>query len=92
MNSANITSTVAKQIKRFSVADKAAHAAVGSYVERFMANRGLVARFPRLGIGTMATLGGWPVFNADESAGSIAIFSTRDAANASVVAWDQASR
>jgi hypothetical protein len=92
MNSANISPTVAKSIKSLKGSDKAAHAAVGEYVQRYMSNRGLVASFPRLGVGCMADLAGWPVFNADQSFGSIAHFSTREKAQASVVAWDQATR
>ncbi len=87
-----MTATVAKAVKRFNVSDKAAHEAVGVYVRRYMANRGLVASFPRLAYGSMREIGGWPVFNADESAGSIARFTTADNAHTSVVAWEQIAR
>ena len=51
-----MTPTVAKAVKRFRGHDKAAHEAVGAYASRYMANRGLVASFPRLVVGMMAEL------------------------------------
>lgn len=86
-----MTPTIAKAVKRFNGPDKAAHEAVGAYVQRYVANRGLVASFPRLVVGMMRELDGWPVRNADGGA-NVAHFTTREAAETSVIAWDQATR
>jgi len=86
-----MTSTVAKAVKRFTKADKVAHAAVGEYVHRYMRNRGLVAMFPRLSYGFMREFDGHPVYNQDGGS-NIAFFSTPEAAHTSLVAWEQATR
>ena len=52
---------------------------VDEYVERFSANRGLQPTYPRLAIGMMPELNGWPVRNAD-GGGNIAYFTSYDAA------------
>lgn len=86
-----MTTTVAKRIAKLTRADKAAHALVLEYAKRYMANRGLVATFPRLCVGMMPELNGWPVRNADGGS-NVAYFSSRDAAEISIVAADQATR
>lgn len=86
-----MTTTIAKAVRRFDKYDKAAHQAVGEYVRRYMANRGLVATFPRLSYGFMKQWEGHPVYNQD-GGGNIAYFSSPEAAHTSIVAWDQATR
>ncbi len=60
-----------------------AEASVIEYAESYARNRGLKAEFPRLVVGMMAELDGWPVRNAD-GGGNIAYFPTREAAEASI--------
>jgi hypothetical protein len=86
-----ITPTVAKQVRQFNAADRAAHLAVDRYVTDYMANRGLIAHFPRLVVGMMRELPGWPVRNADGGA-NVAYFTTHDTARTSIVAHEQARR
>lgn len=58
---------------------------VAEYVTRYAENRGLRPIFPRLVVGMMRELPGWPVRNADGGP-NVAYFSTADAAEASIVA------
>lgn len=78
-------------VKRITKADKSAAAIVLDYAQRYMANRGLVATFPRLVVGMMPELSGWPVRNADGGS-NIAHFTTYDAAHNAIVAADRATR
>lgn len=68
-----------------TVADKSASAAVTAYVTRFATNVGLRPVFPRLVVGMMREMAGWPVRNAD-GGGNVAYFSTSDVAEASIAA------
>lgn len=86
-----MTAYVAKRLSRLTKSDKAAHALVSDYAARYMANRGLVASFPRLCVGMMPELSGWPVRNADGGA-NVAHFSSYEAARTSLVACEQSLR
>jgi len=86
-----VSPTVAHAVKRFKKPDKAAHEAVGVYVHRYMANRGLTATFPRLVVGMMAELDGWPVRNADGGP-NVSYFTSPENAESSIHAWDQLTR
>lgn len=85
-----VTSTIAKRLKKFPAADKAAHALVSEYVHRYM-GKGLAAVFPRIGTAWERGIHGWAVRNVD-TATTIAHFTTRENAEISVVACDQATR
>jgi hypothetical protein len=63
--------------------DKSATKAVAGYAIRYASNNGLRPVFPRLVVGMMRELLGWPVRNAD-GGGNIAHFSTMEAADASI--------
>jgi len=69
--------------RKMSVADRAALRLVADYVDRYALNRGLKAEFPRLVVGMMKELDGWPVRNADGGS-NIAYFSTYEAADSSL--------
>lgn len=58
--------------------DAAAKKLVTEYVERYMANRGLVPTFPRLAVGFERSLLGHPVYNSDGGS-AVAYFSSYEA-------------
>ena len=64
--------------------NRAAAAEVTAYALSYGSNRGLSPAFPRLVVGMMRELSGWPVRNADGGA-NIAYFDTTDAAEAAIV-------
>jgi hypothetical protein len=65
-------------MRRIAKEDVAPTATVARYVADYLANRGLVAIFPRLCVASMRSLVGWAVRNADGGR-DIAHFTTREA-------------
>lgn len=77
--------------KSTNKADTMATASVVEYATRYATNVGLKPVFPRLVVGMMAELHGWPVRNADGGA-NVAHFSTVEAAEAALVTARRAFR
>lgn len=69
--------------KRTNKLDTTNAALVTAYAVRYATNVGLRAVFPRLCVGMMAELQGWPVRNADGGA-NVAHFTTVEAAEAAI--------
>lgn len=72
-------------------ATKTQQTAVIRYAADYARNRGLAPAFPRLVVGMMRELNGWPVRNAD-GGGNVAHFETADAAEAAISAARRAFR